>query len=96
MLNFDKIKELNIKKNNIKLDTYKNILLIVLKTIESKALNGENFCLYEVPEFIFGEINYDIKDCSNYIVDKLKDEQYIIDTTYYEPNIIYIKWSLNV
>ena len=48
---------------------------IILKTVEMKALDGILYHLYEVPEFILGEPNYNIVDCCNYITCELKKEK---------------------
>lgn len=95
MLNFDKIKERNLKIQNIRLEAYRNILSMVIKTIELKALENKDFCLYEMPEFVIGDINYNITDCSNYIITELSKDKNIIDISFYKPNIIYIKWTIN-
>lgn len=94
MLNLDKIREFHLKKKNFRIETYTKILQIICKTVELKAINGEKICLYEVPEFILGEPNYNLKDCCEYLVKELK-KLIFKDVSYYPPNVIYLEWKLD-
>lgn len=94
MLDLEKIKLLHKQKKNFRIETYIKILQMVIKMIEMTAITGESCCLYEVPEFILGEPNYDIKECCEYIVKELKKHK-LQDVSYYEPNVIFITWKFD-
>lgn len=95
MLNLDKIKEMHRRKKDFRIDTYSKILEMICKSVELKAMNGEEFCLYEVPEFILGESNYDLTECCNHLLGELKKYHHFSDVSYYPPNVIYLSWKLD-
>jgi hypothetical protein len=94
MLDLEKIKQIHRQKKDFKIETYTKILQMICKTVELNALNGETMCLYEVPEFILGETNYDLNECCLYLVKELKRHKFQ-DVSYYEPNVIYLTWKLD-
>ena len=83
--------------NDIKYITFNNIHKLMIEQIKISAGNADEFCVYEIPIFIFGEPIYTISDISTYLLDKLKEHienKNIIEAKFYEPNFLYIKWSL--
>lgn len=94
MLNLDKIREEHKQKKRFRIETYNKIFNLITKLVELKAKNGETFCLYEVPEFILGELAYDIEECCNYLITELKKIKFQ-DVSFYAPNIIFLKWTLD-
>lgn len=96
-LNMDIYREREKNISNIKYITYNNIHKLIIEQIKISASNSEEFCIYEIPFFIFGEPIYSISDISIYLLDKLKEDiikKNIIEAEFYKPNFIFIKWSL--
>lgn len=90
---FDKIKEYYEIKKEYRKETYKKMLEIILRNVESLAYEEKTKYLYEIPEHVLGETAYDIKECGEYLVKRLKEYKFK-DVTFYEPNVIYIEWEL--
>ena len=82
---------MEIKK--LKLEPYNKILDIICNKIkETSIIVGNNYCLYQVPEVIFGYSLYDIDDCCKWLKKHILklgiDKVEII-----EKNILVIKWN---
>ena len=92
-LNLD---ELYIKKQqqdlNI-LNNYNKILVRVHNKIKyvSKQLINDQCCWYIVPEILIGIPKYNNNDCIAYIIDKLRENGFIIRYTH--PNLLFISWK---
>tara|TARA_B100001769_G_scaffold271448_2_gene264234 strand:+ start:725 stop:1339 length:615 start_codon:yes stop_codon:yes gene_type:complete len=92
-LNMD---ELYIKKQqqdlNI-LNNYNKILARVHNKIKyaSKNLVNEQCIWYIMPEMLIGIPKYDYKDCTAYIIEKLRDNGFIVRYTH--PNLLFISWK---
>ena len=99
MLNLNKISELKNQALKNKKKCYKKIYKNIIKTIENIISQNINFFIYEATPFIIGEVDYEMLECINYIIEKLKKDKTFIkimeEIIFYEPNIIYIKWNLN-
>jgi len=91
---FDNIRQYYSIKKSFRVECFKKILDIIMKKIEIKALSGDTFLLYEIPEFILGEPSYDIKECSEYLMKELKKHSFLKDVSFYEPNVMFIAWTL--
>ena len=86
------------KINDFKNDIFSKIYHSVIENIKLNADNLQEFCVYEVPSFIFGEPIYSLDDMTKYILNNLNKEiekGNLIEAILYDKNIIYIKWSLN-
>ena len=92
-LNMD---ELYIKKQqqdlNI-LNNYNKILIRVHNKIKfaSKNLVNEQCIWYVMPEMLIGVPKYDYKDCTAYIIEKLRDNGFVVRYTH--PNLLFISWK---
>ena len=92
-LNMD---ELYIKKQqqdlNI-LNNYNKILIRVHNKIKfaSKNLVNEQCIWYVMPEMLLGVPKYDYKDCTAYIIEKLRDNGFVVRYTH--PNLLFISWK---
>ena len=92
-LNMD---ELYIKKQqqdmNI-LNNYNKILLRIHNKIKyvSKQLINDQCCWYVVPEMMIGIPKYNHKDCTAYVIEKLRENGFIIRYTH--PNLLFICWK---
>jgi len=61
-----------------------------IKTTAKQKID-EQFCWYVVPEVILGVPKYDQGACIAYIMDKLKDNGFIV--RYIHPNTLFICWK---
>jgi hypothetical protein len=92
-LNMD---ELYIKKQqqdlNI-LNNYNKILSRIHKKIKyvSKQLINDQCCWYVMPEMMIGIPKYDYKDCTAYVIEKLRENGFIVRYTH--PNLLFISWK---
>ena len=79
--------DLNVLKN------YNNILLRIHNKIKyiSKNMLNENCCWYVMPEMILGVPKYDHRDCTAYVIEKLRDNGFIVRYTH--PNLLFISWK---
>tara|TARA_B100000035_G_C21027970_1_gene567063 strand:- start:1428 stop:2033 length:606 start_codon:yes stop_codon:yes gene_type:complete len=92
-LNMD---ELYIKKQqqdlNI-LNNYNKILTRIHNRIKyiSKQLINDQCCWYVMPEMMIGIPKYDHKDCTAYVIEKLRDNGFVVRYTH--PNLLFISWK---
>ena len=79
--------DLNVLKN------YNNILIRIHNKIKynSKNVINENCCWYVMPEMILGVPKYDHRDCTAYVIDKLRINGFIVRYTH--PNLLFISWK---
>lgn len=97
MLNLSLIK---IKNEQIKQEQkriYKKIFKQLCDTINLNAEMGKRFCLFQVPEFFFNEISFPFDKCIEYLnkkIDKIKKNKQIIELSFYDPNVYFIKWTI--
>ena len=75
------------------LNNYNKILTRIHSKIKhiSKQLVNDECCWYIVPEFIIGIPKYDHKECIAFIIDKLRDNGFIVRYTH--PNLLFISWK---
>lgn len=78
----------------LKRETYDKLYKRCKNTIKLTSNAGELICLFKIPQFVFGSsfpiIN--IHYCANYIMNKLRQANKHIKTTFIEPDIIFIDW----
>ena len=92
-LNMD---ELFVKKQQQSLNVLNNYNKILtrihnkIKFISRQQINDE-CCWFVVPEFIIGIPKYDHCECIAYVIDKLRDNGFIVRYTH--PNLIFISWK---
>ena len=79
--------DLNVLKN------YNNILIRIHNKIKynSKNVINENCCWYVMPEMILGVPKYDHRDCTAYVIEKLRINGFIVRYTH--PNLLFISWK---
>ena len=79
--------DLNVLKN------YNNILVRIHNKIKynSKNIINENCCWYVMPEMILGVPKYDHRDCTAYVIEKLRLNGFIVRYTH--PNLLFISWK---
>jgi hypothetical protein len=92
-LNIDELYERKKQYDLNKVDLYNKILNRIHVRIKTTARQkiDEQFCWYVVPEVILGIPKYDQGACIAYIMDKLKDNGFIV--RYIHPNTLFICWK---
>jgi hypothetical protein len=61
-----------------------------IKTVSRRQIENQ-FCWYVVPEMIIGVPRFDQGACTAYVIDKLKDNGFLVRYTH--PNLILISWK---
>jgi len=92
-LNIDDLYEKKHQYDLQKLELFNKILNrihVKIKTTSRQKMD-EQFCWYVVPEIIIGVPKYDQGACIAYIMDKLKDNGFMI--RYIHPNTLFICWN---
>jgi len=59
--------------------------------LTSRNKRRERFIWFTVPDFIFGEPNYDQGECLGFIITKLEDNGFF--TKYMHPNTLFVSWE---
>jgi len=92
-INLDELynRKKTIENNKIKI--FNKILKRVHDRIKyiSRQRNSKCFCAFVIPEFILGTPRYDCAACTAYIIDKLKDNGFVVKYT--NPNLLFISWN---
>ena len=92
-LNLDDLYEKKKNYDQSKLELYNKLLNRVhvrIKTTSRQKME-EPFCWYLVPEIMIGVPRYDNALCISYIMDKLKENGFIV--RYIHPNTLFISWA---
>lgn len=92
-LNLDDLYEKKRQYDLNKLEVYNKILNRIHVRIKttSKTRTEEHFCWYVVPELIIGVPKYDQGTCIAYLMDKLKENGFLLK--YIHPNTLFISWN---
>lgn len=94
MINFDELKKLNKEREKLKLEPYKKILeLITAKITDASSVLNQNYCVYKVPEFVFGLSSYNIDECCEWIKNELL-KMGVNKVEILEHHIMVITWKL--
>lgn len=75
------------------LNTFKTILTRVHKQIKltSRQKIDQQYCWFAIPEFILGVPSYNNNDCAVYVIEKLKENGFLVKYTH--PNLLLISWQ---
>ena len=92
-LNMDELYSKKQQQDMNILNNYNKILLRIHSKIKyiSKQLVNDQCCWYVMPEMIIGIPKYDVKDCTAYVIEKLRDNGFVIRYTH--PNLLFISWK---
>ena len=90
------IDDLYTRKNEIeenKLKVFRKILHRVHTKIKitSRQRVAEQFTFFVIPEFLVGVPRYDVAACTAFIIDKLKENGFLVKYTH--PNLLFISWA---
>jgi len=92
-LNLDDLYEKKKRNDLNTLSVYKRILQRVhtrIKTTARQQANSQH-CWYVVPEVIIGVPRYDHGACIAYLIDQLRDNEFVVRYTH--PNLLFISWQ---
>ena len=86
---YEKKKESDITKLNI----YNKVLSRIHSRVKltSRQKKNNQFCWFVVPEVILGEPRYDSKNCIPYLIEKLKENGFLVKYTH--PNLLFLTWQ---
>tara|TARA_B110000977_G_C11086554_1_gene494915 strand:- start:4176 stop:4781 length:606 start_codon:yes stop_codon:yes gene_type:complete len=92
-LNMDELYSKKQQQDMNILNNYNKILTRIHSKIKyvSKQLINEQCCWYVMPEIMIGIPKYDHKDCTAYVIDKLRDNGLVVRYTH--PNLLFISWK---
>lgn len=91
-LNINQLYDSINNKNFKRMKKFDDILLQIHRRIKYHADLEQTFCLYNIPEFIFGVPLYNVNDLKKYIMDTLKKNGFKI--LYFHPNTVFISWDV--
>ena len=76
-----------------KIEIYNKVLNRIHTRIKitSRQKKNNQFCWFVVPEVILGEPRYDPKNCIPYLIEKLKDNGFLVKYTH--PNLLFLTWQ---
>jgi len=92
-INLDELYERKKQNDLNTLAVYNKILKRIhnkIKTVSRQKID-EQFCWYVIPEMIIGIPRYDHGACTAYIIDKLRDNGFVVRYTH--PNLLFISWK---
>lgn len=92
-INLDDLYERKKQADLNTLRVYNKILQRVHSKIKthSRVNKNEQCCWYVIPEMIIGVPRYDVAACTAYLIDKLRDNGFVIRYTH--PNLLFISWA---
>lgn len=93
-LNLDDLFEKKREIAENKLQLYNKILNRIHEKIKitSRQNQGkEQFCWYLIPEMMIGISRYNVAECTDYILRKLRENEFVVRYTH--PNLIFISWN---
>jgi len=92
-VNLDELYEKKKQHDLNTLSTYNKILARIhdkIKLASRQSINNQ-WCCYIIPEFMIGIPRYDHGACTAYLIDKLKDNGFVVKYTH--PNLLFISWK---
>ena len=96
-LNMDDLFEKKREISENKLHLYNKILNRIhdkIKITSRQNQGKEQFCWYIIPEIMIGIPRYNVAECVEYILRKLRENNFVIRYTH--PNLVFISWQHRV
>lgn len=92
-ISIDDLYEKKHQRDLKQISIFNKILNRIHKRIQLTGRNKKNdrHIWFTVPEFIFGEPNYDQGECLGYIIAKLEENGFF--TKYMHPNTLFVSWE---
>lgn len=96
LINLSELYQLKKKKDQLKNNSFDKILEICHRRIKNIAGYGGQNTFYEIPGLLIGYPLYNIYECQDYVVDKLRKNGFLVQVLP-PPHIcvIYISWDPN-
>jgi len=92
MINVDKLKKDAEERRKFKKKCFKKILDMTLTKIEFVAKTNITNTWFEIPMFVLGFPSFEIEDCANYIMKRLKKNGFKV--FFLKPNFLFINWLI--
>lgn len=90
-ISVSQIQEIHYNKLKKRVDLFDKPLKQCYRVIRQAVSREETYCMYTIPEIIFGNPLYNIPDCANYIYRSLRKNGF--DVKYLFPNHLIIIWT---
>lgn len=92
-INIDDLYEKKHQRDLKQISVFNKILNRIHKRIQLTGRNKkvDRYIWFTVPEYIFGEPNYDQGECLGYIISKLEENGFF--TKYLHPNTLFVSWE---
>lgn len=91
-IDLDELYETKKQKDLNKLETYRRILNRIHNKIKHVSRQRcDQHCWFLVPEMILGVPRFDNGECIAFLVDKLRDNGFVVKYTH--PNMLFISWQ---
>ena len=92
-INIDDLYEKKRERDMMQLKIFNKVLRRIHSKIQvtSRQKNAEKICWFVVPEIMLGVPLYDQSGCIAYVMDKLKEDGFIVK--YVHPNTLFISWG---
>jgi len=90
-INVNQLKDKHRQKCNNRTKIYESLLEKCYLRVNNAAEHDKNFCIYQVPDFIWGMPAYNLAYCAAYIIYDLKRKGF--ETKFVNPNVIIIFWE---
>jgi 7-keto-8-aminopelargonate synthetase-like enzyme len=92
------MKQLNIydlhntvnKKTNLRNSVYEKVLVKVHNKIKRASENEKYECIYDTPEYIIGLPLYNINNCMEFVIEKLKENGFDVEHIF--PKTLKVSW----
>jgi len=91
MVNTKELRKNAEDRKSLKKECFNKILEFVNKKILLVSKTNTNSTWYEIPLFLLGHPTYEINECSNYLIKKLKKNGFNVN--FLHPNILLINWE---
>ena len=92
-VNMDDLYEYQKQKSLEDLALYNRILSRIHAKVRtaSRQRNSDQTCWYVIPETLIGVPRYDVRECTAYLIDKLRANGFSVRYTH--PNLLLLSWS---
>lgn len=90
MVNAKDLIKMQKEREDSKYKIFDKIYSNIEKKIVKASATNFYYIWYEIPQYMIGMPLYNYNDCIEYIINKLKNNNFKTET--YEPNIILISW----
>lgn len=91
MINIFKLNKIRDEKEVQKFETYRKVLDKCHNRVTIQGEKGITYCVFTIPNIVFGLPAYDQIKCAEYCTDKLRKNGFVVVYTY--PNLLYISWE---